>query len=276
MADKAFLVDTLKCTGCRACQTVCKQWNNLPAEDKNSSNASKGENSSFDGNLTFPAKLSAITFNHIIFSKIDRTNANKPVWQMMYKMCYHCEKPNCMKVCPAEAIYKNDYWVVIDQEKCIGCGECEKSCVYNVPHVSRADFNEYGTGKFILKNKAYKCHACSTDQRKIPACAAVCPCGAITFDFRVKLAAEAKKRLKAARREFPRAGIYGLEEFGGMHVITILKDSPENSGLPVNPQPLDSGRIESANEIYRSLSVLTLGLPFFKRALYKTVKSFMS
>lgn len=32
MSDKAFLVDTTKCSGCRSCQVACKQWNNLPAE----------------------------------------------------------------------------------------------------------------------------------------------------------------------------------------------------------------------------------------------------
>ena len=30
MAEKAFLVDTSKCQGCRGCQVACKQWNGLP------------------------------------------------------------------------------------------------------------------------------------------------------------------------------------------------------------------------------------------------------
>jgi formate dehydrogenase iron-sulfur subunit len=271
MSDKAFLIDITKCTGCKSCQTACKQWNNMPAEQPSSS-----ETASFESMNTYPAKLSAITYNHVVFSKIDRTNMSKPEWQMIYKMCYHCEQPNCMKVCPEEAISKNNYWVVIDHEKCIGCGECEKACVYNVPFVNRIDRNEYGTGKFILKDKAYKCHACSADQREIPACAAVCPCGAITFDFRIKIAAEAKKRLKKIKQEFPRASIYGLEEFGGMHVITILKDSPEKYGLPVNPQPVNAVRTERTNEIYRTLSALSLGLPSLKRTLYKIAKSLIS
>ncbi|MBW1839965.1 MAG: formate dehydrogenase-N subunit alpha, partial [Deltaproteobacteria bacterium] len=49
---KAFLVDTTKCMGCRACQVACKQWNNLP-----------GENTMFFAGpeYTNPKELSAIT-----------------------------------------------------------------------------------------------------------------------------------------------------------------------------------------------------------------------
>ena len=30
--DATFLIDMTKCTGCRACQVACKQWNQLEAE----------------------------------------------------------------------------------------------------------------------------------------------------------------------------------------------------------------------------------------------------
>ena len=66
----------------------------------------------------------------------------------------------------------------------------------------------------------------------------VCPSDALTFDYRLKIAANAKKRLKAIVKDFPNACIYGLEEFGGLHVITILKDSPEKFGLERNPKPV--------------------------------------
>jgi Fe-S-cluster-containing dehydrogenase component len=31
--DATFLIDMTKCTGCRACQVACKQWNQLEAEE---------------------------------------------------------------------------------------------------------------------------------------------------------------------------------------------------------------------------------------------------
>ncbi|MFH0976486.1 MAG: 4Fe-4S dicluster domain-containing protein [Spirochaetota bacterium] len=266
MADKAFLVDTTKCTGCKACQAACKQWNNLPAEEK----------PSFPKEYTCPESLSAITFNHVIIQKMEIPASDRIVFQMMHKKCFHCEVPNCRTVCPADAVYKNDYWVVIDREKCIGCRECEKACIYGVPHVADRDYNEYGTGRFINKNKAYKCHACTEKTRDVPACVSVCPSDALTFDYRLKIAANAKKRLKAVKNEFPNASIYGLEEFGGLHVITILKDSPDKFGLEKNPAPIKAKRAENRKEIYGVLSRFAFGLPSLKRAFYKLSKHLIS
>ena len=262
MADNAFLVDTTKCIGCKACQAACKQWNNLPAE----------EMASFPQEYTSPKELSAFTFNHVIISGIEIADPRKPALQMMHKKCFHCEIPNCLTVCPADAIYKNDYWVVIDQEKCIGCGECVRACIYNVPHLTDKDYNEYGTGGFINKDKAYKCHACTVKAREIPACVSVCPSDALTFDYRLKIAANAKKRLKAIVKDFPNACIYGLEEFGGLHVITILKDSPEKFGLEKNPKPVKKKQLENGKEFYGLLSGFAFGVPALKRAIYKLSK----
>jgi formate dehydrogenase iron-sulfur subunit len=262
MADKAFLVDTTKCTGCKACQAACKQWNNLPVE----------ETFSFPQEYTNPKELSAITFNHVIISALENADPGKPALQMMHKKCFHCEIPNCLTVCPADAIYKNDYWVVIDREKCIGCGECVRACIYNVPHLTDKDYNEYATGGFINKNKAYKCHACTLKEREIPACVSVCPGNALTFDYRLKIVANAKRRLKAIVKDFPNASIYGFEEFGGMHVITILKDSPEKSGLPKNPRPIKAKNIKDGKEYYGLLSGFAFGVPALKRAIYKLSK----
>jgi formate dehydrogenase iron-sulfur subunit len=266
MGDKAFLVDTTKCIGCKTCQVACKQWNNLPVEEK----------FSFQQEYTSPKELSAITFNHIIISGIESADADKPGLQMMNKKCFHCVIPNCLTVCPADAIYKNDYWVVIDQEKCIGCGECVRACIYNVPHLTDRDYNEYGTGGFINKGKAYKCHACTVKAREIPACVSICPSDALTFDYRLKIVANAKKRLKAIMKNFPNACIYGLEEFGGMHVITILMDSPEKFGLEKNPKPIKVKDKETVKEFYGLLSICSFGIPSLKRAILKLSKHLAS
>ncbi|MDY6933894.1 MAG: 4Fe-4S dicluster domain-containing protein [Spirochaetota bacterium] len=260
MGEKAFLIDTTKCMGCRACQVACKQWNNLPAEDTSFFAAPE---------YTNPKGLSAITYNLVRFYELDREDPEKPLWQIMHQKCYHCEEPNCLRVCPVKAISKRGGWVVIDQNICIGCGACQEECVYNVPHVSDRDFNEYGIDKPIKKNKAYKCHACTVNERDIPACAAVCPTKSILYDDRIKVLDRASKRLKKIKDEYPKASIYGKDQFSGLHVITILKDKPEKYGLESSPKPIEISMIKNANRLYSILSTLTLGLPSLKRRAYR-------
>ena len=267
MADKAFFIDTTKCTGCRACQVACKQWNNLPAE----------KTEFFGGTeYTNPKELSAVTYNHVKFFELDRKRPEKPVWQIMHKKCYHCESANCITVCPQKAISKVDGWTIIDQTKCIGCGACEEECIYNVPHISQREFKEYGTGGIIQKNKSYKCHACLVNKRDVPACVATCPTGALTMDYRVAVIEAAGKRLKEVKKDYPRASIYGKDQFGGLNVITILKDNPRKYGLELNPKPVSMANVNTRNDLYGLFSLFTFGLPSLKRAAYRVAKSITS
>ncbi len=255
MSDRAFLVDTTLCSGCRACQVSCKQWNNLPAE----------KTTFFAGpELTNPGELSDITWNHVKFFELDRSNPEKPVWMIMHKKCYHCEKANCLAVCPEKAIYKADGWTVIDQKRCIGCGACENECVYKVPKVSAKDF------------KSHKCHACVLNPREVPACAFVCPTGALSIGPKPAMVKKAEERLAKIKKEYPKASIYGLDEFEGLRVITILKNSPEKYGLPVNPKPIEFAEAEAIRDTYRLLSMFTFGLPSLKRTAYRFSRSLVA
>jgi len=80
-------------------------------------------------------------------------------------ICFQCSKPDCIKACPAEAIFKNERGVVvIDAGKCDGCGDCVTACPYGM-------IEQYGSGK------AYKCDLCGGN----PACVAECHFGALVF-----------------------------------------------------------------------------------------------
>ncbi len=274
MSDKAFLVDTTKCSGCRSCQVACKQWNENPGE----------KTEFFAGpELTNPKELSAITWNHVKFFPLDRSNPEKPSWTIMHKKCYHCETPNCLRVCPEKAISKVDGWVVIDQDKCIGCGACVNECIYKVPGVAAVDYSaayvpnpgvrENKWYERIQKGKSHKCHACTRNERTVPACAFACPTGALTYDHRLRVIRTAQERLAAVKKDFPKASIYGLKEFDGLRVITILKDAPEKFGLPINPTPINITKVEEINNLYSFFSLFTFGLPFLKRTAYKVARS---
>ncbi|MBN1497666.1 MAG: 4Fe-4S dicluster domain-containing protein [Spirochaetes bacterium] len=266
MSGKAFLVDTTKCSGCRACQVSCKQWNNLP-----------GEKTTFFGGpeYTNPAELSAITFNHVKFFPVDRSNPEKPVWTIMHKKCYHCEEANCMRVCPQHAISRVEGWVVIDQSLCIGCGACVNECVYNVPHILDEDVKRYGAEGIIKKDKSYKCHACMENPREVPLCARHCPTGALTYGERAALVKRGLARVKEISAEYPHANLYGLEEFGGLRTLTVLKDRPEKYGLPVGEKAkaIDLAKAEAIRDTYAFLSIFTFGLPSLKRVAYRISKS---
>ena len=269
MSSKAFLVDTSKCQGCRGCQVACKQWNGLPAENTNFKTTGGPE-------MTNPKKLSAQTWNHVIFFPIDRSNEARPIWTIMHKKCFHCADANCLTVCPEKAIMKKDDWTVIDQDKCIGCGACVNACIYDVPRISEINHVNDAGQKILKRDKSHKCNACTLNTRDIPACVSVCPPGALLFDYRLKMIKYAQDRVKELKADgYPNACIYGLDQFHGLGVITVLRDNPEKYGLPVDTSKLHSkmDAVEATNDVYALLSTFTMGIPILKKAAYKISKS---
>jgi formate dehydrogenase iron-sulfur subunit len=150
-----FLVDTHHnlCIKCKGCEAICKNYNNLP----------KG---------VFRVKVVTI-------------NEGKPGQLNIPIMCMHCNDPLCMKVCPMKAIYKRpDGIVLVDKDKCIGCGYCAFACPFGAPQFEEG-------GAFSSKGKMDKCTYCVQpynprdekgniiEREPIPGCALVCPCETI-------------------------------------------------------------------------------------------------
>ncbi|BFI76708.1 DmsC/YnfH family molybdoenzyme membrane anchor subunit [Sulfurisphaera ohwakuensis] len=88
--------------------------------------------------------------------------------------CNHCDNPLCMKVCPANAIHKDDMGIVyINGNECIGCGYCQWACPYEEPK-----FNHEG-----IMTKCDLCRQRILKKEGLPYCVESCPTGALSFGW---------------------------------------------------------------------------------------------
>ncbi|MFC1905813.1 (4Fe-4S)-binding protein, partial [Chloroflexota bacterium] len=67
-------------------------------------------------------------------------------------------------------------------------------------------------------------------------CVKTCPTGALTFGDRQELVNNGKSRIQEIKSTYPNAYLYGEKELGGLHVMYIITQSPQELGLPSNPE----------------------------------------
>jgi Fe-S-cluster-containing dehydrogenase component len=143
--DQEFFIDPQRCIGCHACEMACAEC---------------------------------------------ETNGQQPMIHVDYvdryltpqtsvQVCMHCEDPTCAKVCPADAISKDEFGVVhsAKHERCIACSNCVQACPFGVPRKSDP------------WDMMIKCNLCydRTSAGKRPMCATVCPSGALYYGTREKM-----------------------------------------------------------------------------------------
>jgi len=132
--QKVLLVNSEKCTGCRICEIVC----------------------SFHKERECNPTKSRI---HII--KWEDAGIDVPI------VCQQCEIPICERVCPVEAISRDQKTgaMIIDYNVCIGCRMCLMACPFG------------GMSIDIEQKKIIKCDLCEGN----PVCAKFCPTQAIEY-----------------------------------------------------------------------------------------------
>ena len=148
MTQYGFFFDQSRCSDCRACVIVCRNWHDLPPGPVKWCRMFQWEKGVYP-NIRL----------HFLFAP-----------------CYHCENPVCIKACRHKAIYKEERYgaVLVDPEKCQGDRKCWLACPYGAPQFQS---NEPGT-------KMSKCTMCidRLEQGQSPICVESCPMRALDFE----------------------------------------------------------------------------------------------
>jgi len=210
----AMLVDTTKCIGCRACEAACAEANRIDAPEH------AGDDGVFERHRTTAPEHYTVVNRYVAAPSSPAQN------RFIKTQCMHCLEPACASACPARALEKTKEGpIVYHGERCLGCRYCMIACPFDIPKF------EYAKAVPYIR----KCSFCAERQKngQMPACAEVCPSGALQFGHRSVLLEEARKRIY----ENPNAyvhHVYGEQEAGGTSWL-YLSDTPfERLGLKAN------------------------------------------
>lgn len=156
MAQIGFFVNQDRCIGCFTCAVACKDWHDIDAGP----------------------------VNWIRIKTIEKGKFPDPHLVFLPSMCYHCEDPACVKVCPPTAIIKreSDGIVLVDQEKCLGKTECGTLCLNACPW----DAPQFESEENAKMQKCDLCYKRLKNSQQ-PVCVEACPMYALDVGIQENL-----------------------------------------------------------------------------------------
>jgi Fe-S-cluster-containing dehydrogenase component len=219
---RGVLVDTTRCIGCRACEAACAEANHL------------GEPAMAGAEAVFNTRREPDQRTFTVVNRFTPAAAHTGASERFIKtQCMHCVDPACASACPARALEKTAAGpVVYNKSRCLGCRYCMFACPFDGPKY------EYESAAPAVR----KCTFCAERQAQglMPACAEVCPSGALTFGRRADLLEEARTRIYQNKDKYT-PHIYGEQEAGGTSWLYIsdvpLEQLGLKAGLSKKPYP---------------------------------------
>jgi len=207
-----LLYDATKCIGCKSCSVACKEANGLTADG-----------TEFGGGLyDAPTSLNERTKSVIQLVRDEGQSA------YVKKQCIHCVDPGCVTSCMLGAMSKDKVTGVVswNGDTCIGCRYCQQACPFNV---AKFEWSKALTPKIV------KCELCKDRLAKgqQPACAEVCPRGAVIYGKRADLLDEAHKRINGKPNLYVNK-VYGETDLGGTQVLYLSHVDFEKLGFRFN------------------------------------------
>jgi len=235
-----MLYDSTRCLGCGGCVAACKEANGLPWDE--------------------PRDLSNSTKSVVKTRRLAHRLQNGEASAFVKRQCMHCVDPSCVSVCMLGALHKEGQGkrdmggerrgtgiVLYDEGLCLGCRYCQIACAFTVPKFEwREAFPR------IVKCELCRKRADSTKQGPAgvanPACCQVCPSGALVYDRRVDLLAEARRRMAAEPRRY-NGRIFGEKEGGGTQALYLAAAGVnfKELGFPELPDDSYANASESAS-----------------------------
>lgn len=201
-----LVIDLDICVGCHACVVNCKEWN------------TGGYGAPLSDTEPYGDNPSGSWLNRIHTFEVTPEDAPAQIVHFP-KSCLHCEDAPCVTVCPTGASYKRseDGIVLVEEDKCIGCGLCAWACPYGAREMDP------------VENVMKKCTLCVDriynenfeEIDRTPACVRTCPANARHFgDFSDPNSA---------------VSIMTMER-GGMDLMPEMGTKPINKYLPPRPK----------------------------------------
>jgi molybdopterin-containing oxidoreductase family iron-sulfur binding subunit len=183
-----MVIDLDRCNGCQACEIACRAENNIPVCGPQAARENR--------TISWMQVVSEV---HGEWPELRTRFIPRP--------CMHCDRPPCTPVCPVQATTKDSEGIIAQiYPRCIGCRYCANACPYTVksfnwrkpvyPDSTLPMLNpDVSTRPVGVIEKCTFCHhrlQTARDEARFegrplregdyrPACAEICPTGAIFF-----------------------------------------------------------------------------------------------